>query len=169
MVNHYEFFMRRHQMETFSALLALCAGNSSVTGEFPAQRPVTRSFDIFFDLRLNKRFYKQSWGWRFETPSRSVWRHCNVLYFFTCHQSTTVESCETCKRKLPSNLHYDGKTVSETDSYPLIVLDSFWLAIYIYMYTVEPLWKGQENLTKVAKIGPFPCTILYKSCLFYPS
>ena len=42
-------------MEAFSALLALCAGNSSVTGEFPAQRPVTRSFDIFFDLRLNKR------------------------------------------------------------------------------------------------------------------
>ena len=35
-------------METFSALLALCAGNSPVTGEFPSQRPVTRSFDIFF-------------------------------------------------------------------------------------------------------------------------
>ena len=42
----------RHQMETFSALLAICAGNSPVTGEFPAQRPVTRSFDVFFDLRL---------------------------------------------------------------------------------------------------------------------
>ena len=40
----------RHQMETFSALLALCSGNSPVTGEFPAQRPVTRSFDVFFDL-----------------------------------------------------------------------------------------------------------------------
>ena len=43
----------RHQMETFSALLDLCAGNSPVTGEFPAQMPVTRSFDIFFDLRIN--------------------------------------------------------------------------------------------------------------------
>ena len=41
-------------METFSALLAICAGNLPVTGEFPAQRPVTRSFDVFFDLRLNK-------------------------------------------------------------------------------------------------------------------
>ena len=40
-------------MEAFSALLAICAGNSPVTGEFPAQRPVTRSFDVFFDLRLN--------------------------------------------------------------------------------------------------------------------
>ena len=38
----------RHQMETFSKLLALCAGNSLVTGEFPTQRPVTRSFDVFF-------------------------------------------------------------------------------------------------------------------------
>ena len=46
-------------METFSALLAICAGNSSVPGEFPAQRPVTRSFGVFFDLRLNKRLSKQ--------------------------------------------------------------------------------------------------------------
>ena len=64
-------------METFSALLAICAGNSPVTGEFPAQRPVTRSFDIFFDLCLTIRLSKQSWGWWFETPSRLLWRHCN--------------------------------------------------------------------------------------------
>ena len=63
----------RHQMEAFSTLLAFCAGNSPVTDEFPAQRPATRSFDVFFDLRLNK----QSWGWWFETPSRTLWRHCN--------------------------------------------------------------------------------------------
>ena len=68
----------RHQMETFSALLAIWAGNSPVPGEFPAQRPVTRSFDVFFDLRLNKRLSKQSWGWWFETPLHSLWRHCNV-------------------------------------------------------------------------------------------
>ena len=68
----------RHQMETFSALLALCAGNSPVTGEFPSQRPVTRSFDVFFDQRRNKRLSKQSWGWWFETQSRSLRRHCNV-------------------------------------------------------------------------------------------
>ena len=43
----------RHQMETFTALLILCAGNSPVTGEFPSERPVTRSFAVFFDLRLN--------------------------------------------------------------------------------------------------------------------
>ena len=43
---------------------------------FPSQRPVTRSFGVFFYLRLNKRLSKQSWGWWFETPSRSLWRHC---------------------------------------------------------------------------------------------
>ena len=64
-------------METFSALLAICAGNSPVPGEFPAQRPVTRSFDVFFDLRLNKWFSKQSWGWWCETHSCPLWRHCN--------------------------------------------------------------------------------------------
>ena len=57
-------------MEAFSALLAICAGNSPASGEFPAQRPVTRSFDAFFDLCLNKRLRKQSWGWWSETLSR---------------------------------------------------------------------------------------------------
>ena len=54
----------------------LCA----VPGEFPTQRPVTRSFDVFFDLRLNKRLSKQSWGWWFETPLRPLWRHGNVTW-----------------------------------------------------------------------------------------
>ena len=45
----------------------------------PTQRPVTRSFDVFFDLRLNKRLSKQSWGWWFETLLRSSWCHRNVL------------------------------------------------------------------------------------------
>ena len=71
----------RHQMETFSVLLAICAGNSPVTGEFPLQRPVTQSFDIFVDLRLNKRLSKQSRGWWFETPSGPSWRQCNVLIY----------------------------------------------------------------------------------------
>ena len=76
----------RHQMETFSALLALCAGNSPVPGEFPTQRQVARSFDVFFDLRLNKRLSKQSWGWWFETPSCSLRRYCNVdvMHYWPC-------------------------------------------------------------------------------------
>ena len=71
----------RHQMETFSALMPICAGNSPVTGEFPTERPGTRIFDIFFDQRLNKRLSKQCWGSWFETPSRPLWRHCNDNIF----------------------------------------------------------------------------------------
>ena len=64
-------------MKTFSALLAICAGNSPVPGEFPTQRPVTRSFDVYFDLRPNKSLSKQSWGWWFEMLLRPLWRHRN--------------------------------------------------------------------------------------------
>ena len=56
----------------------LC-GEFTGPGEFPAQRPVTRSFDVFFDLRPNKRLNKQPWCWWFETPSWSLWRQCNVM------------------------------------------------------------------------------------------
>ena len=66
-------------METFSMFLALCAGNSPVSDEFPTQRPVTRSFDVFYDLRPNKRLSKQSWGWWFEMLSSPLLRHCNVF------------------------------------------------------------------------------------------
>ena len=68
----------RHQMETFSALLAPCEENPPVTGGFPSQRPVTRSFDIFFDLRLNICMNKRTKRRWFETPSHSLWRHCNA-------------------------------------------------------------------------------------------
>ena len=86
-------------METFSALLAIYAGNLPVSGEFPAQRPVTRSFDIFFDLRRDKRLSKQSWGWWFETLSCPLWRHCNgwrrfvqsyVLSWFDIYRFTNI-------------------------------------------------------------------------------
>ena len=73
--NYFRNSWWRHQMEKFSALLAICTGNSPMTGEFPAQRPVTRSFDVFFYPLLNKRWSKQWWGWWFETPSRPLWRH----------------------------------------------------------------------------------------------
>ena len=81
----------RHQMGTFSALLAICAGNSPVPGEFLAQRPATRSYDVFSDLRLNKRLRKQSWGWWFETLSRPLWRHCNINDNFCPHPNGTMD------------------------------------------------------------------------------
>ena len=54
----------------------LC-GEFTDPGEFSTKRPVTRSFDVFFDLRVNKRLNKQPWGWWFDTLSWSLWRHCN--------------------------------------------------------------------------------------------
>ena len=75
----------RYQMETFFALLSLCAGNTPVTSEFPSQRPMTQSFDVIFDLCLNKRLNKHSTcGW-FQTQSRSLWRHCNKKLWVTIH------------------------------------------------------------------------------------
>ena len=66
-------------METFSELLALCEWNPPLSGGFPSQspsqRPVTRSFHAFFNLRLNIRLGKLSRRRWFETPSRSLWRH----------------------------------------------------------------------------------------------
>ena len=68
-------------METFSALLAICAGNLPVPGEFPAQRPVTRSFDIFFDLRLIN-------GWvnnRKAGDLRRYRAHYDVMVMIRCY------------------------------------------------------------------------------------
>ena len=58
-------------------------------GEFTAHRPVTRGFDVFLGLRLNKRLSKQSWGWWFETLSRPLRRHCNVSQQFL-HDNATI-------------------------------------------------------------------------------
>ena len=55
----------------------LC-GEFTGPGEFPTQRPVARSFDVFCDLRLNKRLCKQSWGWWFETLLCPLWCRSNA-------------------------------------------------------------------------------------------
>ena len=92
-------------IETFSALLAMCAGNSPAIGDFPAQRPVKRSFDVFFDLRLNKRLRK-SWGCCFERPLRPLWRQCNVLqrsYYSCWWPDNTKSQVLTLARKIPAS------------------------------------------------------------------
>ena len=81
---HFAFKCNRRYVASWwrHALLSICVGNSPVTGELPAQRPVTRSFDVFFDMYLNKRLRKQSWGWWFETPFRPLQRHCNDVNLY---------------------------------------------------------------------------------------
>ena len=100
----------------FSASLALCVGNSSVTGEFPTQRPVTQSFDVLFDLRLNNWLSKQWWGWWFEMPSRSLWHHCNgkMSVFFiqaaTC-SSISLKTWGPFHPRLSSWFELDGNLI----------------------------------------------------------
>ena len=106
----------RHHMETFSALLTLCAGNSPIAGEFPSRRPVTRSFDFFY-LGLNKRLSKHSRCWWFETPSRSLWHRCNVTYIcfkfnhMSCHLSTLCDSIFAKSPKWQANCQDNRITV----------------------------------------------------------
>ena len=69
-----------HQTKQDITMMTLSNGNiSAFSGEFPSQRPVTRSFDVFFDLRLNKQLSNQSRHRWFETTSRSSWHHCNAF------------------------------------------------------------------------------------------
>ena len=79
-------------METFSALLALCAGNSPVTGEFPAQRSVTRSFDVFFDLSLNN-------GWANNRAAGDLRRrraHYDVTVMYPQCGAVIKRKCSHC-------------------------------------------------------------------------
>ena len=92
-------------METFPALMALCQGNPSATGGFPSQKPVTRSFDVFFDLRRSKLLIKHSRRRWFETPSRSLWRHPND---FTQHTYYTPAKKNYVHVKPGSPYHSDN-------------------------------------------------------------
>ena len=130
-------------METFSALLAICAGNSPVIGEFPTQRPVTQSF-VFFDLRLNKRLSKQWWGWWFETPSRPLWCFYNgstyvtVLYIclrhaicftasWTCYKESQIINICSCAEIWV--IHLYGINAPHVQPYAMIPLTVFtWKA-----------------------------------------
>ena len=109
----------RHQMESFSALLALCVGNSPFTGELSSQRPWTRSFDVLFGLCLNKRLSKHSWGWWFETPS-SPWRR-----------------------------HSNGKDSNDSEGTDVVCLrDQTWLCVYCWCQTPEGVVSPRRAITR---------------------
>ena len=103
------------------------AGNSLATGEFPAQRPVTQSLDVFFDLRLNKRLSKQSWGWWLETPSHSLRRHCNknaenvILYIIILGYPSTLEF-----KSLTNYCRCRYKVLTPAVCYQLAVSQMLW-------------------------------------------
>ena len=127
-------------METFSALLAICAGNSPVSGEFPAQRPVTRSFDVFFDLRPNKRLSKPSWGWWFETPSHPLWCDSNV-YCIISHCTFPVIAVSAAKTGIFSPL--------------------FWLWLLAARVGVMTCGQLVPSLAIVGKVNQYTQAMLY--------
>ena len=118
-------------METFFALLGLCAGNSPVSGEFPAQKPVTRSFDVFFDLRLIKRLSKHSRDWWFETLSRPLWRHCNDNTF----RCSTISRSTNGRPPIMSFMN----ALSHQRAFSVLVM-LFIIAYYIETRNLENLW-----------------------------
>ena len=99
------FTLLRHLIETFSALLTLCKGKPPVTGGFPLQKPMTRSFDVFFGMGLNKWLSKQSKCRWFETPCRSLCCRCSdqfwgiyrkiwILLLYFCVRFTISVDCD---------------------------------------------------------------------------
>ena len=120
-------------METFSAWLVLCAGNSPLTGEFPAQRPVTRSFDVFFDLRI---FLTNRWVNNRETGDlgrhrayfdvivmRWCWKYTKVL--ITSSKFPSVNACpfgnsqsnlmpDALQHIMPNETHFAPKSAELT-------------------------------------------------------
>ena len=71
-------------------------GESTGSGGFPSPRPMSRGFDILFDLCLNKRLSKQSRRQWFEAPSCSLWRHCSgIIGSYQLTTSHTVSVAES--------------------------------------------------------------------------
>ena len=127
--------------------VAFCVGNSPVTRDFPSQRPMTRSFDIFFNLRLNKRLSEQLWGWWFETPSRSSWRHYNDGQ--RCNLKSRMIQC--------SNHHLANAQVAQSWYFILILLNGIFcnyrilihlmiLCIRILTYECWWLWWMEKDI-----------------------
>ena len=75
---HSIYMMTSSNGSIFRVTGHLCGEFTGARG-IPSKGLVTRSFDVFFDMRLNQRLSKQWWGWWFETLPRPLWRHCNKV------------------------------------------------------------------------------------------
>ena len=136
-----------------SMLLALCAGNSPVTGEFPPQRPVTWSFESFL-WSLNKRLSKQTWGWWFEVPSCSLWRHCNEnVHWDYITRSGSLWLCDVTTESLQIPIWCDKSMVHDGLSNMIrtkSIIMLFWLADHTSQLTCfnpcewQPYWSRFE-------------------------
>ena len=124
-------------------------------------RPVMRSFDVFLDLRLNKRVSKQSWGWWFETSSRSLWRHCNVDNQYLSHLN--VMACSSIDTNPGTDLSWQDN--SDDDSWSEVIKSNdqvkqmifeiplfsavWWVinASWLVWANQRPPWVGEARFT----------------------
>ena len=145
--------------------------------EFPTQRPVTRSFDVFFDLRPYKRLSKQLWGWWFETPSCPLWRHCNdftELYLSMYKSCGSNSSCDLTmwwflpietfhmKRqvKLPSGICPNYTRITKCNVYTHM----YSIPAILFMILYIPV--GHPVMCVINLIGIFvhcPCDYTYRT------
>ena len=116
-------------LETFSALLALCEGNPPAIDGFLSQGPVTRGLNVFFDLRLNKRLNKQSSHRWFETPSRPLWRHWNGVQTASMRH---VHLKESRRNLLVFAVQHTGSGESR-----------------IQVSSLPPRWKSESEITNI--------------------
>ena len=153
-------------METFSALLALCAGNSPMTGDFRARRPVTLSFGVFFDLRLYKLWSKEWWGWWFETPSCPLWCHCNeittqLVLMLRSEFLCVLVRCLRCwimhSKMLHTSVQYRAQTFRRTQ----------WHKQSIHFVIAAPWWCASSLRPKFQEIRMLRC--LFQLWCFFVS
>ena len=152
-------------MEPFSALC-------------PTQRPVTRDFDVFFDLRLNQQLSKQSIHRWFETPSRSLWRHCNDLAYLT-----TVMVYDLAEKQLYMYA-LSNVSIMYTPDWLIIIYEyvKWWITgiavdtikqtndVIIMIIIVTPMWQCNEFLRvfrgQAFWVRPFNCLLKSYSLIF---
>ena len=146
-------------METFSALLVLCAGNSPVTGEFPSQRPVALSFDAFFDLCLNKHSLanfsvKENFSYCGGACQISTWYSLVTVqmmltfrhFVFLLHMNWVLICMLVCERRRTNALHIH--IVTETYIWASILIGMFtW---YVTNTTFATIYVGR-NYSRLSK------------------
>ena len=138
----------------------LC-GEFTGPSEFPTQRPVTLSFDVFFDLRLNKRLSKQPWGWWFETPSWSLWRQCNDYRCFGIHSLTNMSICKNIFRAHFVK-NYKKSEIQQFETFSrlpglLFKLNTVFLSVWISHY--KRIRRSDDRVIFIMGIPIWVCNI----------
>ena len=136
----YSFMLTSSSGDIFRVTGPL-SGEFTGPGEFPAQWPVTRSFDVFFDLRLNKGLSKQPRGWWFETPPWSLWRQCNVVSGNIAHLGIREFFVTTMTTFTPpKNSISQGKVGIKDKCFRLFTVTDTWYDVVITWGRIPHCW-----------------------------